>query len=117
MSILGEIGAAGTVLKGASSLLQQLKPQQKSSENFESLFRAHLEMHHASPEKQLADAGGKFDLISETVIRRHDSNGDGLLSMEESGFGAEVFNRYDLDGDGLLSAAEVRQYVMDAFMK
>jgi Ca2+-binding EF-hand superfamily protein len=54
----------------------------------------------------LVDGAGP--LFVPRLVRRYDRNGDGKLSLEESGLGAERFRALDTDGDGNLSAEELR---------
>jgi Ca2+-binding EF-hand superfamily protein len=50
---------------------------------------------------------GAGPLSPPRLVRRYDRNGDGKLSLEESGLAIEVFRALDTDGDGKLSAEEL----------
>lgn len=43
------------------------------------------------------------------LVEQNDGDGDGLLSLKESGFSEEMFNRIDADGDSYLSADEISE--------
>ncbi len=45
--------------------------------------------------------------LAASILEAADSDGDGYLTLEESGQSEEVFNRFDTDGDGLLNKEEL----------
>ena len=59
----------------------------------------------ASVSNLLLDGAGP--LFAARLIRRYDTNGDGKLSLAESGLTPERFRALDTDGDGLLSQEEL----------
>jgi Ca2+-binding EF-hand superfamily protein len=59
----------------------------------------------AAASSLLLDGAGR--LFTARLIRRYDRNGDGKLSLQESGLRPEVFRALDADGDGQLSADEL----------
>jgi Ca2+-binding EF-hand superfamily protein len=50
---------------------------------------------------------GAGPLFAARLVRRYDRNGDGKLSLEESGLRPEVFRALDTDGDGQLGPEEL----------
>src|SRR5207302_3030531 len=65
------------------------------------------------PERPLAAVSnllidGTGLLFGPRLVRRYDRNGDGKLSLKESGLSPEVFRALDADGDGKLSAEELK---------
>jgi Ca2+-binding EF-hand superfamily protein len=69
----------------------------------------------AAPERPLAAVSnmlidGTSLLFGPRLVRRYDRNGDGKLSLAESGLSPEVFRALDTDGDGKLSAEELKAF-------
>jgi len=67
----------------------------------------------AAPERPLAAVSnllidGTSVLFGPRLVRRYDRDGDGKLSLAESGLSPEVFRALDTDGDGKLSAEELK---------
>lgn len=55
----------------------------------------------------MSDESGSSSLI-DTLMEELDSDGDSLISAEESGLSEELFNNLDTDGDGNLSYEELQ---------
>jgi Ca2+-binding EF-hand superfamily protein len=67
----------------------------------------------STPERPLAAVSnmlidGNSLLFGPRLVRRYDRDGDGKLSLRESGLSPEVFRALDTDGDGKLSAEELK---------
>ncbi|MCM0754013.1 EF-hand domain-containing protein [Desulfovibrio aminophilus] len=54
------------------------------------------------------DGEGPEAQMAADILGKYDTDGDGLLSAEESGLDAEKLASYDTDGDGLLSSSEIQ---------
>lgn len=51
------------------------------------------------------------DSMAETLITKGDSDGDGMLSADESKLDADKFGEVDADGDGYLTADEISNHI------
>ncbi len=105
MNILGQIGAVGSVLRGASALVRELKRPKMSTETFDRFLLQQMETSKKTGKVQAAQEAQR---MSERFLQTFDVNGDGGLSLEESGMAAVQFSRLDQDQDGLLSARELQ---------
>lgn len=109
MSILSGVGAAGELLKGASSLVHALKQPKVTDEAFSEILKARLQ-EASSPENRKAQAAEE----SARFMRLRDVNGDGRLGFEESGMERAAFGRLDSNHDGLLTRDEYQQALLGA---
>jgi hypothetical protein len=105
MNILGQIGAVGSALRGASELVRELKRPKMSAETFDHLL---LQQMEASKKTDKANAAENAQQLSERFLQTFDVNGDGGLSLEESGLAAVQFGRLDQNQDGLVTARELQ---------
>ncbi len=55
------------------------------------------------------ERGMDTEETAQFLVQENDGDGDGLLSLEESGLSEEMFNDVDADGDGQISAEEIQQ--------
>ncbi len=83
----------------------------QSGESTSSLFDLSAAGVEMSP--PLPPPGGSMDTtqmatdLASSILEAADADGDGYLTIEESGQSEEVFTRFDTDADGLLSQEEL----------
>ena len=53
--------------------------------------------------------GAIGESTANSILGQYDADGDGSLSMKESGLSEEVFGAVDADGDGLITSAELEE--------
>lgn len=51
--------------------------------------------------------GNSSGQIAKSIVQEQDADGDGLLSLDETGMDKEIFGEVDADGDGYVSAEEL----------
>jgi len=51
--------------------------------------------------------GNSSGRIATSIVQEQDADGDGLLSLDETGMDEEIFGEVDADGDGYVSAEEL----------
>lgn len=101
MELLSSVGAIGAVMKGAASLVKELKRPQEQSVSFAEVLRQDLALNAVmAPEKEAKER-------SETFLRAHDVDGSGSLNRAESGMDAQTFKKWDLDKNGEIGSAEL----------
>ncbi len=110
MSILQGVGAVNALLNGATNLVNALKRPRLSDETFAEMLRQANAA--ADPEAVRKQTEAAAVQRASDVMTFRDVNGDGLLSRDESGLGADDFAARDLDGDGMLSADEVKRAIL-----
>ena len=110
MSILGGIGGVGALLRGATSLVREMKRPRMGNEDFSMVLRNQMQQAYAAP-----GATTGIDRLSDQVTRLsgqfvqvRDVDGNGTLSEAESGLRAELFEELDVNRDGELSSLEMR---------
>lgn len=59
--------------------------------------------------RKAREQGQSPEEFASSLVENGDSDGDSLLSYEESGFSEEHFSEIDADGDGLISADDILQ--------
>jgi Ca2+-binding EF-hand superfamily protein len=86
-----------------------------STVDMSSLFdlgAAGLQIQPPPPPPPGEDMGGITQMATDlatSFLEAADSDGDGALTLEESGQSEDVFNRFDADSDGLLSEDELAE--------
>lgn len=58
-----------------------------------------------------ADTSTAASSAAKKYVENNDEDGDGKLSLDETGLEADVFNEVDADGDGTLSTDELTAYL------
>jgi len=108
MDILSGIGGVNALLNSATALVRHIKSPRISRQDFAALLRE--EMHHAHqrtpPEAARNEA---IQRATTQFMSLHDTDGDGLLSLEESGWDQKLFEEIDTDASGRVSMDELRQ--------
>ncbi len=101
MELLSSVGAVSAVMKGASSIVKQLKGSKPQQSSFADLLQKDL--------AKIAVMGPQKDAKtrSESYMRSRDVDANGSLSRAESGFGPDSFKKWDLDKSGDIGAAEL----------
>lgn len=115
MSILQGAGAVGALLGGAAGLVRELRRPQLKNEQFAALLSQELSAKQGGGQSD--DAAAQIQRESARFVSLRDSDGDGVLSLEESGLDRETFARLDADGDGRLTADEVAKPRMEALRR
>ena len=102
MDILSGIGAANALLKGATGLVREIKRPRIAKEDFAALLQHQLQQAKATTQTTL-----KPEQLAPKFLSQHDLDGDGSLTLGESGFSRETFALLDKNGDGRLSLEEL----------
>jgi len=123
MSIFAGLGTVDSILRGANTLLAQMKSPRREASNGTSDFDQVLQGALAKGPGMSGEGPARLDAIarqadslivrSEQFVQLRDADGDGLLSEDESGLAEDVFERLDVNGDRRLSSAEVRRPSME----
>lgn len=114
MNVLEGAGALGTIFRGAAGLVRELKRPKLDDQQFATLLQAQLKNQESSRQ---GDAAGKILAASNRFVTQRDANGDGLLSLEESGLDKESFARLDANNDGRLTSEELARPRLDALRR
>lgn len=110
MSLLAGIGAVNAVFRGATGLLNELKrPKTTANTSFSPTLQQELQRAMAGSGGSAANAAGRMEQAARKFLDVRDVDGNGALSLEESGLDAKTFARYDADGNGALSLQEIQQ--------
>jgi hypothetical protein len=116
--MLQGLGAVGGLLRGVSSLVREAKRPTIDNKDFAALLREQMHMKAiAKPGKDPAAETARIEKATAEFVTSRDSDGDGLLSIEETGFDKETFKRLDADGDGRLTAAELAKPHLEAMKR
>lgn len=107
MELLSGVGAAGALVRNATSFVLALKQPRVTDEAFSEILKSQVDAA-SSPEALRAKAAG----ASEQFMRLRDVDGDGVLRFEESGLERAVFDRIDRNGDGKVSKDEYQQALL-----
>lgn len=104
------ISAVGKALQSASNLVRELKRPRVSRQDFSAILRHEMQQQrvgtqHSAELKQASD-------ITETFMKQRDADGNGRISLAESGWDAKAFEAADLNGDGELSPQELETYLL-----
>ena len=105
---LGQLTAVNSVLKNAAGLVRELKKPRVSNEDFAALLQQQIQSQVGDTSKSSSGED-----LSQRLISLRDLNNDGVLTQEESGLSASLFERLDSDADGLLSLEELQQPLQD----
>lgn len=73
------------------AMMQKVRPHGPPPQNIE--------------DSELAEPDGEE--LAARILSRHDADGDGVLTLEESGVDAAAFSQADTDGDGLVTKEEL----------
>ncbi|MFP4502053.1 MAG: hypothetical protein ACLFTT_13710 [Candidatus Hydrogenedentota bacterium] len=114
MNVLEGAGAVGALFRGAAGLVREIKRPKLDDQQFATLLQAQLKNQESAPQ---GDSAGEILAVSNRFVTQRDANGDGLLSLEESGLDKETFARLDADNDGRLTPEEVAQPRLDALRR
>ena len=108
MNLLSGVGAASSIIKNASELVQAVKQPKVTDEAFSEILKARFEAN-ATPEARKARAEDE----SARFMQQRDVDGDGSLRLQESGMERSVFDRLDANRDGMLSREEYQRALLD----
>ncbi|HNR30956.1 MAG TPA: hypothetical protein PKI11_08695 [Candidatus Hydrogenedentes bacterium] len=111
MSLIESLGAAGAVLRGAQGVIRELRRPRGADAAFAAVLREQLQRNDPAATQRMTL---EINEQSARFVALRDADGDGLLTLDESGLTREEFLRLDTDGDGRLSAAEVARPALDA---
>jgi hypothetical protein len=107
MNVLAGAGAIGSVLKGATGLVQALKQPKLSSAQFAALLDRQLELHRGDPAQQHQTQAAA---MAQKFMGLRDVDGDSRLGLHESGLDEARFQQLDANRDGFLTAQELSAY-------
>lgn len=111
---IGAIAVAATKTgRFLKSLGSRFRPASKP-QDFSSVLERKLQETPAAPKDIGADLERCAERRSTLYIRLLDADGNGSLSLHESGMTEKQFAALDRDGNGDLSAQELRQVVLDS---
>jgi uncharacterized protein (DUF2141 family) len=102
MDILSGIGAANALLRGATGLIREIKRPRIGKEDFSAILQSQLQQAKSSKPAFINP-----EQLAPKFMAQHDLNGDGRLTMGESGFSQEAFSLLDQNADGKLSLEEL----------
>jgi len=119
MGLFSQIAPISALMDSAAGLVRELRQPTLSNEAFAGVLKEQIQAQSAAAAKQaevqtLADQARG---ITGQYIGQQDANGDGRLTLAESGLESEAFARLDLDGDGLLSADELQPHFTRALIQ
>lgn len=113
MNLFAGAGALGSVLRGATGLVQALKQPKLSTTQFASVLNRQLELNRGTGALNSTQAlQSQAGALSTKFVSLRDANSDSFLRLDESGLDAARFTQLDVNKDGLLSEPEVRAYAM-----
>lgn len=70
-----------------------------------------LDMQGMVGELSVSMQSGGAENLAQSILSDKDEDGDGSLSLDESGLDEELFSAFDADGDGTLSSEEISEAV------
>ena len=109
MNMLSQLSGIDSVLKSATGLLHEFKRPKLSGEHFAQVLEKQMEN---APEQRILAQRELLVAKSDRMVERMDFDGNGKLSLEESGMRSELFKQLNQDQDGHLSAEELRAPMM-----
>lgn len=113
MNLLTGAGALGSVLRGATGLVQALKQPKLSTAQFAAVLNQQLELHRGSGVLNATQVRNtQAAALTTKFMGLRDANSDSMLRLDESGLDAARFGQLDTNKDGLLSEIELRTYAM-----
>lgn len=113
MNLLTGAGALGSVLRGATGLVQALKQPKLSTTQFAAVLNQQLELHRGTGAQSANQVRNtQAAALSTKFMALRDANGDTMLRLDESGMDNARFGQLDVNKDGLLSELELRTYAM-----
>lgn len=113
MNILSGLQAASGLLHGIALARQQPHAAPPPRTSFAELLAASGPDGVKAAERAAArENTARAETLARRYLDLHDANGDGKLSLEESGLDRKTFARLDLDGDGRLSFDELRAHFL-----
>ncbi len=112
MSLIQGLGAANSLLQNATGLVRELKRPRIKQETFKQIIMDQLQANRQENNKtsQMERIDKKALVLSERFIQLRDTQGNGKLTLEESGMDRELFQKVDINADGTLSRDEVHAY-------
>ena len=108
MDILTGLNAVNAVLRGTQGLVRELKKPTASDVAFAQILQQQLNAAGGSAGSGSGESMRAIERGVQQFITQRDTNGDGLLTKDESGLNSDFFQKLDQNGDGKLSLAEIR---------
>jgi len=109
------IVAAAKAVKGAAGAVKGLANSRRAKNEVDLMLKQQIAAGGPEKVREAAEGACRARAIraSKRFLRLHDVDGNGHLSVQESGLHKDVFAGVDANQDGRLSLAEVRKGLVD----
>lgn len=104
------ISAAGKAFQGAANLVRELKRPRVRQKDFSAML-------HQQMQQRAAESNGDADVkraaaLREVFVKHRDADGNGRISLGESGLDTKAFKAADRNEDGELCADELQAWLL-----